>query len=122
MVETKTSPEQKNLIRYLGCVMCGHSTHLSRLKQDSFEKFYGEMNLLQIREAQPGPGRGRKEKGVGGFKVIDELSLSLPEMIASPEYREMGLGIKRGLLLRIKEYIRLGVITREDIKELVGEG
>ncbi|GAH24067.1 unnamed protein product, partial [marine sediment metagenome] len=41
----------------------------SRIRPETLENFSADWNILQVREAQPGPGRGRKIKGVGGFVV-----------------------------------------------------
>ena len=103
---------------YLYCVFCGKNTLLNRIPLSSFERFNADWDLLQVRQASAGPGRGRKEKGVGGFKVVPELGMTVTEMLDSPEHRDYALGVKRRLLVIVKEYMRLGVISPDELKEI----
>ncbi len=100
--------------------MCGKNTLLSRIPLSSFEKFNADWDLLQVRKASPGPGRDRKEKGVGGFQLIPEKGMTITEMLDSPEHREYALGVKKRLLVIVKEYIRIGAINPEELRGLMG--
>jgi len=104
---------------YLTCVMCGKNTYLGRLKLESFDRFEGNWKLLQVREAAPGPGRGVKGKGVGGFPIIKELGLDLREMIENPEHRALGLAVKGRILRIVREYIQNGIISKKEIENLI---
>ena len=108
-----------SLHEYLYCVFCGKNTLLKRIPLTSFEKFNADWDLLQVREARPGPGRGRKEKGVGGFQLIPERGMTITEMLDSPEHRDYALGVKKRLLVIVKEYMRIGVINPEELRELI---
>lgn len=104
---------------YLYCVFCGRNTLLSRIPLASFERFDAEWDLLQVREARPGPGRGRKEKGVGGFQVVPEMGMTILEMLDSSEHRDYALGVKRRVLVIVEEYMRMGVISPDELRELI---
>ena len=105
---------------YLYCLMCGKNTLLKRIPLSSFEKFNANWDLLQTREARPGPGRGRKEKGVGGFKLLPERGMTISEMLDSPKHRDYALGVKRRILVIVEEYMRIGVISPEELREITG--
>jgi len=100
--------------------MCGKNTLMNRIPLSSFERFNADWDLLQVREARPGPGRGRKEKGVGGFQIIPELGSTITEMLESSEHRDYALGVKRRLLVILEEYVRFGVISPEELREIIG--
>lgn len=85
----------------------------------SFERFDADWDLLQVREARPDPGRGRKEKGVGGFQLVPELGMTVTEMMESPEHREYALGVKNRLLKIVSEYVRVGAISLDELRELI---
>ncbi len=105
---------------YLYCLMCGKNTLLKRIPLSSFEKFNADWDLLQVREARPGPGRGRKEKGIGGFQLLPEMGMTITEMLDSPEHRDYALGVKRRILVIVEEYMRIGVISPEELREITG--
>ena len=104
---------------YLYCVFCGRTTLLDRVPLASFERFNPQWDLLQVRVAQPGPGRGRKEKGVGGFQVVPDMGMSIKEMLGT-EYEDYALGVKNRLLLILKEYVRIGVVSSDELREILG--
>ena len=106
---------------YLYCVFCGKNTLLNRIPLSSFEKFNADWDLLQVREARPGPGRGRKEKGVGGFQLVPERGMTITEMLESPEHRDYAMGVKRRLLKIVEEYMRIGVISSEELLDISRE-
>ena len=105
---------------YLYCVFCGKNTLLNRIPLASFERFNAEWDLLQVREARPGPGRGRKEKGVGGFTVVPEMGMTITEMLESSDHRDYALGVKNRLLKIVEEYLRIGVISPDELREIIG--
>ena len=109
-----------SLHEYLYCVFCGKNTLLQRIPLSSFEKFNAEWDLLQVREARPGPGRGRKEKGVGGFQLVPEMGMTITEMLESPEHVDYALGVKKRLLVIVEEYLRIGVISPDELREIKG--
>ena len=105
-------------ISYLACPFCGKTVVLSKIRPETLENFSADWEVLQVREAQPGPGRGLKIKGVGGF-VIDPLrSMPIHRMLQSQEHRDLALGVKGRLLKIVGEYMRVGVISPEEIIEL----
>jgi len=107
-------------MRYLTCIFCGRNIHLSRIRRESFESFSGDWRILQVREALPGPGRGRRIKGVGGFVIDPDRSLTISEMLESDEYRELALAVKRKLLLILEEYLNMGIVSRGEVEEILG--
>ena len=109
-----------SLHEYLYCLMCGKNTLLKRIPLSSFEKFNAEWDLLQVRKASPGPGRGRKEKGVGGFTLVPERGMTITEMLDSPDHSDYALGVKKRLLVIVKEYMRIGVISPEELRKITG--
>jgi len=109
-------------IKYLTCIFCGRITHLSRVSLDAFNNFSANWKILQVRHAEPAPGRGRRVSGVGGFVVDPERSLTIQEMLESDEHRDLALATKRKLLLILQEYLRAGVITRDEIDTLLRVG
>jgi len=104
---------------YLYCVFCGRNTLLSRIPLASFERFDADWDLLQVREARPGPGRGRKEKGVGGFQLVPEMGMTITEMLESSNHSDYALGVKNRLLKIVEEYIRVGAISPDELRELI---
>ena len=104
---------------YLYCVFCGKNTLMNRIPLSSFERFDGDWDLLQVREARPGPGRGMKEKGVGGFQLVPEMGMTITEMLDSSNHRDYALGVKRRLLVIVEEYLRIGVISSDELRELM---
>ena len=107
-------------LEYLVCIFCGKNSHLSRLRPEAFDSFSGDWDILQVREALPGPGRGRREKGKGGFVIDRDRSLTISEMLESQGHRELALSVKGKLLRIVAEYLRLGVITMEELEACAG--
>lgn len=108
------------MVTYLKCAFCGMSKPLYSNKYPGgvltlkdFTVDPSKYPLIQIREALPGPGRGNKEKGVGGFKTVGEISIS--DMLEDPAYRALGLKIKDRLINIVKSYIEAGIISREEL-------
>lgn len=111
-----------SLVEYLACPFCGKTVVTSRIRPETLENYSADWEVLQVREAQPGPGRGIKAKGVGGFVLDPFRSMSISRMMESPEHRDLALGVKNRLLKIVGEYLRVGAITREEIEELIGGG
>jgi len=107
--------------QYLACIFCGRNTHLSRVKPESFKSFDSDWKILQVRHAEPGPGRGRRLSGVGGFRIDPDRSLSIQEMLESDEYRDLALAIKTKLLLIIQEYLKAGIVSKSEINKILSE-
>jgi len=105
-------------LEYLNCVFCGKNTYLSSIPLDSFDRFSADLKILQVREALPGPGRGGKIKGVGGFVVDPVRSMPIARIVESQEHRDFALAVKDRILKIVGEYLRVGVITRGEIIEL----
>jgi len=93
---------------------------LNRVPLASFERFSSDWDLLQVRESRPDLGRGRKEKGVGGFQLVPDMGMTITEMLGSPDHMDYALGVKRRLLLIVEEYMRIGVISPDELRELTG--
>jgi len=94
---------------------------LSKIRPETMENFSADWEVLQVREAQPGPGRGVKIKGVGGFVVDPFRSMSIKRMLESPEHRDLALSVKKRLLKIVGEYLRVDAISREEIDALLHE-
>ena len=69
--------------------------------------------IVQLREVLPGPGRGHKGKGRGGWPVIGGLSIT--EVLEDPEYSDLGLQVKDRLIAIVRSYMRAGIISTDDI-------
>lgn len=107
---------------YLLCPFCSWTRliHSSRyeggvLKLRDFEVEPSDYPLIQIRDALPGPGRGKKIKGAGGFKADREESMNILEMLETPEYRDLALAIKRRLIKIVRSYMAAGILSVEDL-------
>ncbi|KXB08680.1 hypothetical protein AKJ59_00660 [candidate division MSBL1 archaeon SCGC-AAA385M02] len=106
-------------IIYVRCPYCGFSKVLYSDKYDGGVLRWGELAedptdypLVEIREALPGPGRGRKVKG-GGFQIVGKMPIT--EMLEKEEYRDIAMQMKDRFLSIIKAYIREGIISRDEI-------
>jgi len=71
-----------------------------------------ETPLLEIKEAQPGPGRGHKIKGMGGFQVVEELSIV--DMLNDDRYSEQAENILRILKNIFTDFINVGLFDIEE--------
>ena len=71
-----------------------------------------EFPILEIREIQPGPGRGHKGEG-GGFPLV--ATYSLVEMLNNPQYEPHAQDILERFKAIVKDYIATGVIDREEL-------
>ena len=107
-------------VEYLKCCFCGHTKPIRShrydggvLKLGSLTVDPSEYPVVQIREVQPGPGRGHKIKGRGGWPVIDTLSII--EVLGDPEYADLGLQVKNRLIAIVRSYMKAGVISMEEI-------
>ena len=108
------------LVEYLACPFCGKSVVRSKIRPKTLENFSADWNILQVREAQAGPGRGIKIKGVGGFVADHFRSMSISQMLESSEHMDLAIGVKNRLLKIVGEYLRVGAIEREEIQGLLG--
>ena len=51
--------------------------------------------------------------------MVPEMGMTITEMLDSPEHRDYALSVKRRLLVIVKEYLRIDVISPEDLSELL---
>ena len=107
-------------ISYLRCCFCGNSKPIHSDKYHGGILRLGELTvdpsrypIVQIREALPGPGRGHKGKGRGGWPVIGTLSIT--EVLEDPEYADLGLQVKDRLIAIVKSYMDAEVISINEI-------
>ena len=106
-------------VEYLACPFCGKTVVLSKIRPETLENFSADWEVLQVREAQPGPGRGIKVKGVGGFVIDPIRSMTIAQMLQGSEHVDLAIGVKNRLLKIVGEYLRVGAIEREEIEELI---
>lgn len=78
-----------------------------------FERDPADTPVIQLREVSPGPGRGHKGSGVGGFPVVAELSLA--EALEDPAYSELAEEIRSRLIFIIRDYLKNGIININEI-------
>ena len=83
------------------------------LKLRDFEIEPADFNIIHIREALPGPGRGHKGSGVGGFQVVDEMTIQ--QMLEDPRYRELASQVKRRLIRIVRSYMAAGILSVEEL-------
>ena len=107
---------------YLLCPFCSWSRliHARRyeggvLELREFEIEPSTFNLVQFREPNPGPGRGNKEKGVGGFQAVPEMGMTIQDMLEDPEYRDLGLQLKDRLIQIVRSYMEAGVLNIDEL-------
>jgi len=107
---------------YLLCPFCSWARliHANRyedgvLKLRGFKIEPADFNLVQFREPGGGPGRGRREKGVGGFQAVPELGMTIQDMLKDPEYRDLGLQIKDRLIQIVRSYMEAGILNIDEL-------
>ena len=97
-------------VEYIVCPTCGRNRVMETKKKGKIG-WPNDINLettllLQVRE---GGGRG------SGFHLVEDESLTLPEMIEDGGYEDVLEGMKQQLLRVIKQSIDLGFIERNEI-------
>ena len=107
-------------VPYLRCCFCGNSKPIHSRKYDGGRLRLGALTvdpsdypIVQIRDVQPGPGRGHKVKGHGGWPVTG--TLSIVEVLGDPEYADLGKQVKDRLTAIVRSYMRAGIISMEDL-------
>ena len=107
---------------YLLCPFCSwtrliHSSLYEGgvLKLRDFEIEPADFNIVQFREPNPGPGRGRKEKGVGGFKAVGGMTIQDMMADEDPEYQELAIQLKRRLVRIVRSYMAAGILSVEEL-------
>jgi hypothetical protein len=112
-------------VEYVVCPFCGRT----KWRATSFQWTYVEpmkWKYLQVRRGggkrKPLPGeKPRKGRGRGygvGFKVVPELSKTIPEMFEDERYRDIAENIKARLLLIVGAWVREGFITLDEIEAI----
>jgi len=117
-------------VEYVSCLYCGRS--FSRITKTGEERHFKWMDVdpmgwkyLQIRRGggkRPyEPGEERR-KGVGrggnpgiGFKVVPELSKTIPEMMDDPKFRPVAEMMKARLITIVRAWIEAGYMTIEEV-------
>ena len=107
-------------VSYLRCCFCGNSKPIHSGKYEGGVIRLGALTvdpsdypIVQIREVLPGPGRGHKGKGQGGFQVTG--TLSIVEVLEDSEYADLGFQVKDRLIAIVRSYMRAGIISSEDL-------
>jgi len=106
-------------VEYLSCVFCGKTVVLSKIRPETLENFSADWEVLQVREALPGPGRGIKAKGVGGFVIDPFRSMTIAQMLQGSDHVDLAVAVKNRLLKIVGEYLRVGAISQEEIEKLL---
>jgi len=106
-------------IAYIKCPFCGFNKVLYSDKYPSGEFQWeipfeppSEIPLIEIKEAQAGPGRGHKIKGFGGFQVVEKLNIL--QMLNDDRYAEQAEYMLRILKNMFADFISVGVFDIEE--------
>lgn len=107
-------------VEYVLCLFCGWSKPVYSEKYDGGVFEFAELDIpptdipvIQLRSTEPGPGRGHREKGVGGFHTVGQLSMA--EALEDPAFSELAESMLNRLILIVKEYVRAGLIDPKDL-------
>ena len=92
-----------SIVEYLACPFCGKTVVTSKIRPETLENYSADWEVLQVREAQPGPGRGHKIKGVGGFVIDPFRSMPIAQMLQDSEHRDLAVAVKNRLLKIVGE-------------------
>ena len=101
------------------CPFCARSRILRSSKYEGGVYRLGQLTtppsdfpILEIREIQPGPGRGHKGEG-GGFPLVS--TQSIVELLNNPEREFISQDVLNRFKAIVKDYIAAGVIDREEL-------
>jgi hypothetical protein len=104
---------------YIVCPLCGRN-RVVESKKGPIRWDYVDLHnapILQIREGggkKAGPPVKGKGKAPGsGFHLVESRTLS--EILENPKYREIIEGLKSQLARLVRDGIRLGLLTKDDI-------
>ena len=107
-------------VGYAKCLFCGMTRPVRSKRYDDGFLQLGDLDVspseypvIQLREIMPGPGRGHKGKGIGGWPVVD--SLSMKEALEDDTYGDLASQMRDRLVAIVNDYLRAGII---DISEL----
>ena len=106
------------MAEYVACIFCGKTQLLASLRSRDLADLKikpTEYRVLQVREANAGPGRGHKGKGVGGFKLVESECLTLEEMLENSAYSEVAEQLKGRLVKIVKAYKKAGIIKKGEV-------
>jgi hypothetical protein len=119
-------PMTKN--EYVACPLCGMNKIFRTAKREKKGKSeelkwpsidLNSYSVLQVREGggkKAGTGaKGRGKAPGSGFHLIPSESLTLKEMIGSPEYDDILRGMKEQLIRVIRDALEVGFIKRKDL-------
>lgn len=119
---------------YVVCPLCGMNKIFRSAKREekgkSEELKWPSIDVkqsfsLQIREGggkKAGSGaKGRGKAPGSGFHLVPSESLTLKEMIGSPEYDTVLRGMKEQLIRVIRDALEVGFIKRKDLVARKGE-
>ena len=107
-------------LEYVKCPFCGMTKILRSTKYEGGVLKFREMDtppseytVIQLREGMPGPGRGHKGKGRGGFQTVGQISMI--DALEDEAYAEVAEGMVNRLVAIIQDYMRAGIISPEDL-------
>jgi hypothetical protein len=119
---------------YVVCPLCGMNKIFRSAKREkkgkSEELKWPSIDIkqsfsVQVREGggkKAGSGKTGQGKAPGsGFHLIPSESLTLAQMIGSPEYDTVLRGMKEQLIRFIQDALELGFIKRKDLAARKGE-
>ena len=105
---------------YVVCPICFANRPISPLRGvgdgfplGDYDGLLVDTPIIQLREALPGPGRGHREKGTGGFQVVGTLSLA--DALGDPELEGLAIQMKDRLVMMVREYVKAGFIDKAEL-------
>ena len=99
----------------MACVFCGKNQLLAAPLRPPFSGDIDplEYKVFQVRENRGGPGRAVREKGKGGFQIVEAESLTIVDMVE--EHPDLVEKIKERLLKIVRAYLDVGIIREEEL-------
>lgn len=101
------------------CPLCGRAKELGSQMRVLKEGYDPSRFVLIAQEVRPGPGRGKKLRGMGyGFATLPERSLTMAALAESGEHREFREALAARLLSVLEAALSSGLVAREDVLAL----